>query len=466
MGQQEEYFITNCSLFRGQPVLFGKDRLDRSVAIRVHRFGFLLYVDHGFKSRQSTSHFIDTVLPSKCPFMDKIRVRVVHKQKMCSADTALAWLLEVEFWNYDDVHQITNFFIRTFSSKVYHQTIPPIIHFLAKSGIRCFSWVGVQHEKPVDDKWTSCYKEVISSVIKPLEAPIPPLTIAAFDIETDGLDATTDELRMISLVIEGGAQVLYSRHDFDTSETYDRVIVSDEVQLIERFVQALQDYKVTILTGWNIFGFDVKFIYDRLVFHGRQDVFQRMSWLVKKPLNPRMTKMSSNAFGFNEIFDDDIQGMILFDGYLFARKMTKKQKYSLAFMAEEIGLKKGDVSYEFLREAFLTKDPHMIGVSADYCMKDSQLIWPILKSLEAVPFVIEMTHLTCVPPTYMIRRGQGIITYGPLVVEAMRRDLVINPPPKKKGWGVTRGPRSSHPRVATIVLPWRYLISRVCTRAS
>jgi DNA polymerase delta subunit 1 len=143
--------------------------------------------------------------------------------------------------------------------------------------------------------------------------------------------------------------------------------------------------------------------------------------------------MSSNAYGKNAVFHDDLVGLIMLDGYILARKSVKVPSYKLSAFAEWVGEKKGDVTYMEMVNAFTTKNPALLREVADYCVQDSRLVPKILLRMEEPAKVIAMTRLASVPPSYTIKRGTSILTFGLIVAESFERQLIINPPPKVEG---------------------------------
>jgi hypothetical protein len=124
---------------------------------------------------------------------------------------------------------------------VYHDRLDPTLVFTAQTGLRCFSWVTCRLPSMVEShKLTRCDVEVMLDVKRispkytedndPLDVA-PPLRIAAFDIETDGLSWENDELRMISVNC-GGKDFLITRHLLDLAEPLDYEIVDclDEIE--------------------------------------------------------------------------------------------------------------------------------------------------------------------------------------------------------------------------------------------
>lgn len=416
-------------------------------------FPFTLYIEPAFDAHdeQKTRRWYQERVK---PFLEanqrlskyhRPAMQIVACKKLCGMMETKHYFVKTIYDASTDMRRDVGDVTRKFRNcHVYHDRLDPQLVFTAQTGLRCFTWVTCRLPSVVEThKVTRCDVEVMVDVKRitptyadddPENVP-PPLKIATLDLETDGLSwQNGDELRMISVNCEN-KDFLLTRHTLDMAERPDYAVINcdDERDLIRKFVDLIHELRPVFLTGWNVFRFDIPFLFERAKALGIFSHVERLSWLATKRVRPMEKEMTSNAYGQNKIYHDDLEGVITLDGYILARKSMKMPSYSLKAFGEWIGNAKGDVSYEEMVDAFTSKDPQKLRKVADYCVQDSRLVPQILKRMEEPDKVMAMTRLAGVPPMYTIKRGQSILTFGLILGEAFSRGLVVNPPPKPSG---------------------------------
>jgi DNA polymerase elongation subunit (family B) len=448
--QSLDVFITNYVVHESKPYLFGVTSDGRTVGIRVMHFPFVLFIEPLFDAQdqdKTRRWYQDRVKPfleanQRTSKFHRPATQIVSRKKLCGLMESNHWFVKAIYDSVADLRRDAGDITRKFRNcKVYHDRLDPSLVFTAKTGLRCFTWITCRLPSVVEShKLTRTDVEVMVDV-KRISAKYtddndpanvaPPLRIAAFDIETDGLNWQNDQLRMISVNCDG-KDFLLTRHplDMEVKPDYEVIECLDEADLIRKFVDLVNELRPVFLTGWNIFRFDVRFVFERAKILDVFSYVESLSWLSTKKVQPHEKEMTSNAFGQNKVYHDDLEGLITLDGYILARKSMKMSSYSLKAFGEWLGDAKGDVSYEEMVEAFTTKDPKLLREVADYCVQDSRLVPKILKRMEEPDKVMAMTRLAGVPPVYTIKRGQSILTFGLIVGEAFARELVVNPPAK------------------------------------
>lgn len=425
-------FVTNVTTHAGAPVLLGLTEQDSlTIAIRVSAFSYHVYTrppGRAAHSENSAAQWASQALKAHSH-------RLVQKRLLCGGDTV--WLARSSFSSDKDANAFGRKMERMGVS-VYHHRVSPENAFMARTGVRCFTWIDIGENAHAKRPCvTRCDVEVgvHFSVVKTVvdDPPPPPvLRACAFDMETDGLDHTVHEIRMISTLTTDHNPILFSRWPIDTDEGYDVRVYPAESDLIQAFCNHVVAMNPIFLTGWNVYGFDIPFLWERAKINKIESVsFSAMSWMKRTPKPTRKT-MASSAFGHNDVFDDDLQGIICLDGYLIARKSLQLESYSLATMATRIGKAKGDVSYADMVQAFTTEDPLLLRDVADYCVTDTVLVPAILESIEQPTNTMAMATLTCCTPSQVLKRGMSSLIFHLILAEATDRDIVINPPPKFK----------------------------------
>merc|ERR1712146_372292 len=99
-----------------------------------------------------------------------------------------------------------------------------------------------------------------------------------------------------------------------------------------------------IITGYNIYGFDNKYLYDRAKFLGIEEQFGQFSRLRKYKCEYVDTQLSSSALGDNKIRYYKTPGRIQIDLMKVVMRDYKLNSYKLDSVAEEF--LKGKVLYK------------------------------------------------------------------------------------------------------------------------
>ena len=437
------FYVTNYTVQESTPYVFGVTADGTTVGVKMTHMPYAIYVEMGHHHADADENKTRDWLQSRVrPFLERQdrrstyfrpALQVVQRRKLCGYHDNKTWFVKVLYDSAEaarrDAYDLRKKFL---GCHVYHERLDPHLVFTAHTGLRCFTWV-TMGARNGNNGSTRCDLNLCCDV-KYIQKndddhPPPHLNVCAFDLETDGLrwDAG-DEIRMISISCDG-RDFLLTRHSLGGSEQkYCVVDCDDEKDLIVKFVGIVHELRPVFLTGWNIFGFDLQFLFERATaLRVFPQTIETLSWLAVKKVKPVVKEMSSNAFGQNKVYHDTLEGVITLDGYILARKGTKMPSYSLKAFGEWIGEAKGDVSYDDMVEAFRTKDPLRMRNVADYCVQDSRLVLKILHRMEEPQKVMAMTRLAAVPPMYTIKRGQSILTFGLILAETFHRQWVVNP---------------------------------------
>ena len=445
-----QFFLTDFTVHNSMPYLCGLKESGETVAVQVVHAPWVIYIEPPLNSDSedcTRSWFNDRLRPfleSKERVSKYFRpsLTMVHQKKLCGYSADKTWMIKAIYDTIADAKRDAYAILNRFKQcRIYHHNIDPQLLFVAHIGIRCFSWLTLSSfqvvttsRKSICDLEVRCDARCLS-MDKDEDKPAPHMRVAAFDLETDGLDwRGGDTIRMVSIVCED-REFLLTRHPLlmEPAPTYCVIDCQDEIDLIKKFVDVVNELRPIFLTGWNVFQFDLEFLFERARILGCDPYLQNLSWLHTRKLSAVMKEMSSAAYGMNKIFDDTLVGLITLDGYILARKSMKMPSYSLKSFGEWVGAPKGDVTYKEMVLAFTTKDPALLREVADYCVTDSRLVPQILERMEEPTKVIAMTRLASVPPVYTIKRGTSILTFGLIVHEAFRRSLIINPTPRVEG---------------------------------
>jgi DNA polymerase Pol2 len=194
------------------------------------------------------------------------------------------------------------------------------------------------------------------SKIKPADhSKIPKLKLLAFDIET-----VAEKIVMISFKGDRFKKVVtYQKANYPRHVK----VVKSEKELLENFVETMQNYDPDILLGYNSDGFDMQMIQKRA---DELKVGLKLSRDFSKLKFSRRARISTAR----------LKGRIHVDLFVFINNILASQLQTEvlsldAVSAELLGDKKIEVEYQEILECWKTRKN--LAKLAEYCLKDSEL---------------------------------------------------------------------------------------------
>jgi DNA polymerase elongation subunit (family B) len=163
-----------------------------------------------------------------------------------------------------------------------------------------------------------------------------------------------------------------------------------------------------LVVGYNIFGFDFKYIYDRATALGIQDEFCQLGRVENRPSELIEQKLASAALGDNLLYYISMHGRILIDLYNVVQKLASLASYKLDDVCREFLYKnKVDITPAqiFTKQKGSPADRRMI---AEYCLIDCILCNRLMDKLEILANNTGMAQVCSVPLSYLFLRGQGV----------------------------------------------------------
>lgn len=329
-----------------------------------------------------------------------------------------------------------------FPLKMYESNIEPMLRLMHRSGIQSTGWLDTGDCIPsnvanVDiDLFCSDWTK-----LKPVDRDdIAPFILASFDIETNSstgkfpsADIPEDACFQIAITLKRHGEtelfdktcLCYKKTDPDLAGC-NIVSFETERELLLGFRDYLVKHDVDILTGWNIFGFDLEYVYKRSRMTGCEDEFVQISKFKNYSCEMSYKKLSSSALGDNELKLFPMPGRFIFDLFHEVKREKKLDSYSLNFVATTyLGDQKIDMSPKEMFRRFKEEDPVKLREVAEYCIKDTTLPHQIMAKLYTFINLIEMAKATWVPACYLIERGQQIKVFSQLTRTARELGFMV-----------------------------------------
>ena len=224
------------------------------------------------------------------------------------------------FFEYNLVPPIYGVITKQTKFKLYEANLLPMLRCFHIRNISGCSWVSIDSNKynEIDDNDKKSYCDIEIDVdwgnLNPIKKDTnAPFKIASFDIEVfshDGqfpqADRKLDRIIQIGITYTRlGQSIPYRKwiaclKKTDSIQDIDLVSFENEDELIDAFIAEIIKYDCDIITGYNIFGFDEKYIYDRCekILNMKSEM-AFISKLKDRYCNFKEMKLSSSALGEN-----------------------------------------------------------------------------------------------------------------------------------------------------------------------
>ena len=346
----------------------------------------------------------------------------------------------------------------SFPLRVYEANIEPVLRLMHRTGIQSTGWLDTGDCVP-----GSCATTTIDLFqnnwqnLKPVKRDdLAPFIIASFDIETNSstgkfpdADIEDDACFQIAITLKRHKEV-YQKTCLCYKETSplagsDIVWFDTEAKLLEAFRDFIMKHDVDVITGWNIFGFDLEYIFKRALVAKVSPKFFEMSKLLGHECEMLYKKLSSSALGDNTLKLLPMPGRFIFDLFHEVKREQKLDSYSLNFVSTTfLGDQKIDMSPKEMFRRFREGDPDQLRDVAEYCIKDTLLPHALMDKLYTFLNLVEMAKATWVPLCYLAERGQQIKVFSQLTRKARELNFVVptirvnrNAPPEEGYVGAT-----------------------------
>lgn len=204
------------------------------------------------------------------------------------------------------------------------------------------------------------------------------------------------------------------------------VACKSERDMLEQWVAMIEERDPDVISGYNIFGFDFAFMYERGIELGCKDVFENLSRLTEYVAAFRESRLSSSALGDNLMRYIDMPGRTLIDMMKVVQRDHKLDSYKLDNVASHfMGMNKLDVSPQQIFDLYRTGEADNISKIADYCIQDCALCNKLIMKLETMASNIGMANVCSVPLSYIFMRGQGVKIFSLIAKECKRRGYLV-----------------------------------------
>jgi DNA polymerase delta subunit 1 len=327
--------------------------------------------------------------------------------------------------------------------KMYESNLDPVLRLMHRTGIQSTGWLDT------GDTCTTAYNAHVDIDIecknwrdlKPVENPeTAPFVVASVDIECN---SSTGKFPDADIDGDACFQIAISLCKFGSDEPYDKTCLcykktdpdlegstilsyDTEREMLMAFREYLHANDVDIITGWNIFGFDLEYLMKRAIITRCDLKFFQLSKLRGHNCELTLKKLSSSALGDNDLKLVSMPGRFIFDLFHEVKKGYKLDSYKLDNVSKlYLGDNKIDMPAKEMFARYKEGDPVKLREVAEYCIKDTLLPHRLLSKLCILVNLLEMAKATWTPLCYLVERGQQIKVFSQLTKKAREMGFMV-----------------------------------------
>lgn len=370
-----DYILAN-----GKPIIriFGKTKEGNSVCIYKDNFLPYMYV----KTNKDVLKKIKNT--------EIVRIEEVERFTPIGYSSKPKKMFKIVLKNPQKVPEIRMELQKHGIKEIYESDILFKYRFLVDYGIKGMQWIEADVERVFTHTTTipTFKAKNIKTLNKIQNAPLKFMTIDIESIQEDmtrGMDATKDEIILISLCFtpeyKGKNHMIIVAKQVNGND----VIGCDgEKEMLEKFVEILHDYDPDILIGYNILGFDLPFIIERLKIHEIPCFLGRT-----KDKQTFVKKIGSR-------YDCQIVGRVVVDAFQIIKSdvSMKFMKYTLDNVAKELlNEEKENVSYKEIPKLWRSSGKEFNRL-LNYAKKDAILAMKLVLHLHLINKFFELSKIS------------------------------------------------------------------------
>jgi len=354
--------------------LFGRTKQSQTIYLQVDGFKPFFYVE--MQPHWRESHIIK--------ILEEVKKRVyAHKGTGCSKEELIGCLnswkiitrqkfygftdykkinfIQLTFDNYDAMKAYSTAFDKIYKIpilskkaikfRLYESNILPTLRFMHIRELDAVGWIHINKKdiKEFEDPPTCCtlnYKTSWTAINKIDDCVIESFTIASFDLEcTSGDGSFPQPERESDAIIQIG--ITFSK--YGESDCYEKICLclketapvegaeiiwfEKEEELMLGFTKLIRTKDPDIITGYNIFGFDFKYLMKRASKLGILSKFSALSRVSGEISEWVEQELYSAALGFNTLTYYRMTGRIIIDLMKVVQRDYKLSSYKLDYVA-------------------------------------------------------------------------------------------------------------------------------------
>ena len=332
---------------------------------------------------------------------------------------------------------------KDYSFPLYESNIDPVLRLTHLRDILTAGWVTIKQGKyslNEESELFDCSWNSINNSAPEFNNKMSDVRILYFDIEACSEDGSfpnamkkNDRVTQICCILKDSISKKTEKYLFNlgTCDSIDSTTVlqfKSEKQLLLDYSKFINDTDPDIIVGYNIFGFDNGYLFERAKVLEIEDLFNYQSKLGSYRTEIEKKILNNQQSGFNDWKMTRLVGRTHIDLLQVIKKDFKLESYKLNNVGEHfLGEGKDDVTPKEIFDAWSknggTREKRTrVG---KYCVQDTNLCLLLFEKFAVLPNHLEMAKVTRVPLEYLITRGQSIKVFSQIAYETRKAGYLI-----------------------------------------
>jgi DNA polymerase delta subunit 1 len=215
---------------------------------------------------------------------------------------------------------------------------------------------------------------------------------------------------------------------------------SNEAALLARWADLVEEEGTDALAGYNIWGFDMRYIYQRVIINGGVlnpvlvNFYNQLSRVADSPMHLVDGKVKGGGAQVVDTTTIRTDGVLQIDlMYYLKRYHPRLESYKLDAVSRALlGGNDDDgktcLSIKRMQDIWKHGSPSDKWIIMRYCVQDALLVSRLLKKLTVLNNVFEMANVCGVPPSTVLLQGEQAKVYSLIMREARAAGMLCPTP--------------------------------------
>jgi DNA polymerase elongation subunit (family B) len=216
-------------------------------------------------------------------------------------------------------------------------------------------------------------------------------------------------------------------------DDFELICCKHEVDLLLQLRDVILKYDPDVFIGYNIFGFDIRYLAGRAQYRQMSTDFLNFSCVPGKPAEFSQIKWESSARGVVDLQFLNAHGRLFIDLLPIIKASENLPSYKLEAVAAKHlgGLNKDPITPKQIFQSWKNQDWKTFGEVAAYCIKDTYVTYRLYEKLLMWYGLVESATTNKVPIFCMVSQGQQIKAYAQVFDYCYNNEIMCNIPPKQ-----------------------------------
>ena len=359
--------------------------------------------------------------------------------------------------NPQDIPGIGKILLRTHCSS---KNLTPVMKLFAIQKIPSSNWIFGRGTLATSKQSNKQYEFIVSAVNlmthpKSDSLPIVHPKVCSFDIETYSSDHNRfpdynhpdDKILQVGCTFAKKGVVLRKvvltlgqpvkpeqADDVDDISNDDFTIITypSEAKLLVGWSELVLKEDPDVLIGYNIFGFDIRYMVKRAEMCGVWVSFAKFGCISSMLAEYLETKWESSARGIVESQFLNAQGRLFIDLLPVIRASENLENYKLETVAaKHLKVNKDPIKAKDIFKCWAQQNMELLWSVSKYCVQDTYVTFLLFEKLLIWLGLVESATTNKVPIFCMVSQGQQIKAYSQVFDFTYTNRMVCNVPPKK-----------------------------------